>query len=969
MKKVVKFVVIILVVFVSILNTKAKSFSAEDINNLSEFAPGAYDIVYIFGKHAYFNRITIADIVAAANTLEGETDAILYYKDGANNWKNAITNETIDYSNLSFDLSKLTSENIDDLSDLKNSAEFVSEESNALNFALNRSKLKLNNIRTVDSSLVDDPVLRHNLDSLDIEVNDDIVNIKENSVLLDVNVGETVTTWSALLIDLNKQASNNIQVEVIDSSYIDNPVFYLSDINYDNASYYGATGNEFVLWLNGLTKGSLSFVEYDENNNIIGIAYFNYDYSSKKEVYSYEKDTYEEVVSTTDGLGVSCIELDENIYKYIFFTDMNYGDTPYYTIKISGKDYIIDTLNEIIIEPAYIINSDSKKDIIPTTESLKILSTNYDGYYNYLFYVEDELNQLTYLDGNMDYILVKNGEEWETILPLYKIISDYEVVVQSMTDNLNVINTFVSEDYGKLEYRYLLYSDIDLDNFIITIDSMKYMGLCQNGYCSIFEISNQVKSDVEKSFNLQNDDIKIIENHTSDGYEYNFIVLNSELNGYVYMDENELKIIAKNFDGSGWEEVDSLYVFDSPNQLEVESTTDYVYVDEFSVDNSYKYIFYMPLGVGDLVYSTVRISNVDYILDTFEGKLVMPFYALNSLEDKELVSTTDNLIIFKVKGEDNSYNYLFYSSEALSTFTYYSDGIDYIVKKNDQSEYDTYEAYYTIISKDVLSINPTSNNLLITEAKTVTEYDYTEYRYLLYSEEEINNFTYEIKFDGQTNKYVGIITDYGCNVYDSTYRITSEYPKNISVYTEDVEIVETVNDGMYAYDFIILNDDLKGYVYFDEEEIKIITRGSISGWSESEAVYIADADSPLNVVPTMENLYVAEVPFGDIYKYVFYQPQDIGDVLYYTVKFEDIHYIIDCEAKDMFEPLYIISSDIEREMIPKTENLYILKANNEDGTYSYLFYATGQLLEFEYSDDGTIYKAELIDDKWQITAE
>lgn len=111
MKKFVKgSLAIVGLMSLGITTASAKTMTAADIDKLtaSEFGGTTiYDTAYVFGKHVYVNMFTMADSVSAANTLEGATDAKLYYKDGDNVWKNAITNDVVDKANLKVEMVKL----------------------------------------------------------------------------------------------------------------------------------------------------------------------------------------------------------------------------------------------------------------------------------------------------------------------------------------------------------------------------------------------------------------------------------------------------------------------------------------------------------------------------------------------------------------------------------------------------------------------------------------------------------------------------------------------------------------------------------------------------------------------------------------------------------------------------------------------------------------------------------------------
>lgn len=111
MKKFVKgSLAIVGLMSLGITTASAKTMTAADIDKLtsSQFdGVTVYDTAYVFGKHVYVNMFTMADSVSAANTLDGATDAKLYYKDGDNVWKNAITNEVVDKANLKVEMIKL----------------------------------------------------------------------------------------------------------------------------------------------------------------------------------------------------------------------------------------------------------------------------------------------------------------------------------------------------------------------------------------------------------------------------------------------------------------------------------------------------------------------------------------------------------------------------------------------------------------------------------------------------------------------------------------------------------------------------------------------------------------------------------------------------------------------------------------------------------------------------------------------
>lgn len=333
-------------------NVNAKEFTISEINEMSKFDENAYDTIYVFGSHVYFNKITMANLVAAANTLNGKTDAILYYKDGSNTWKNAVTNEQVDVSNVTFDISMITKETTDDtITGNEEDPLFVKtvKNGNSLSeiYALETGvNLNFKGARIADpnSEKIGDAIKEahtYNQNALNVTFDSASLTIEEKTPLVKYNNGYDEGEWFGLLVDLGKEISKDkLKVQlynIYDEEYYD---YTVEEIDIIDAKNHGATGNEFIIWLRGdiknTTNSSIIFTEYDENKNIIGVNHVKFNYVNKISIY--DRESKEEIKSTTDNVEVSRYKVSEDTYKYMFYTTDS-GVTEF-TFTDGDKDFV-----------------------------------------------------------------------------------------------------------------------------------------------------------------------------------------------------------------------------------------------------------------------------------------------------------------------------------------------------------------------------------------------------------------------------------------------------------------------------------------------------------------------------------------------------------------------------------------------------------------------------------------------------
>lgn len=352
---------------IGIQDADAKVFTAEEINNISKVEltedVTIYETIYSFGSHVYFNKITMADIVAAANTLDGQTDAILYYKDGANVWKNAVTDEVVDTTNLSFDITRITKETTEDkITDYTDDEAFVKVETNGNNVSevyakeekVETNTLKFNGAKLVTPTDIGDATKFHeyNQNSLEIISEEGKITINETRPLYQYNNEVADAAWYGILVDLNKEINkDNIKIELYNVYEEGYYTYTINEEDIIDAKRHGATNNEFVMWLSSvgpLDNATILVTEYDEDKNIVDVEHISLSYS---EVYpileeslgaSYNNET---INSTTDGVYVNVVT--------------EFPPAPYVTFY--AKDATLSNINEFTFT-ANDVNFIAKKD-------------------------------------------------------------------------------------------------------------------------------------------------------------------------------------------------------------------------------------------------------------------------------------------------------------------------------------------------------------------------------------------------------------------------------------------------------------------------------------------------------------------------------------------------------------------------------------------------------------------------------
>ena len=335
-----------------IMTTNAKVMTAADIDKALTFdtASNDADPAYIFGKHVYVNEYTMADATAAANTLAGQTDAVLIYKNGKNVWVNAVTKEPIDKDSFSMEMVKLIGEpangnfvsydsslNAERLEQLSRSGDSRVEDV----FVDENSPIQIISIRKI-TNLVDftnstesaNDIYKYNMGAISVNYSANTLNLTETSPLLDYynntkvsNVALGDGKWVALLIRTNKALTDDVTITFGDTD--------LTVANMLDGKDYGAASNEFMVWVNEnsfnntLTGKSITltykYPEEDEKADYVQTIAVNY---SKPKVIGIVKDldsSDHKVEMQTTGSDYKIVKTGEK-YTAIFYSKADTND-------------------------------------------------------------------------------------------------------------------------------------------------------------------------------------------------------------------------------------------------------------------------------------------------------------------------------------------------------------------------------------------------------------------------------------------------------------------------------------------------------------------------------------------------------------------------------------------------------------------------------------------------------------------
>ena len=342
-----------------IMTTNAKVMTAADIDKALTFdtASNDADPAYIFGKHVYVNEYTMADATAAANTLAGQTDAVLIYKNGKNVWVNAVTKEPIDKDSFSMEMVKLIGEpangnfvsydsslNAERLEQLSRSGDsrvedvFVDENSPIQIIGI--SKVTPNSLGgTVDA----DDIHKYNTASMDIKYSGNVLTLTENSPLLayynelaDKATGiRTNEKWVGLLFRTNKMLPEKFTLTVGDKKYTQ------SDIKNLNGNSQGAQNNQYLIWIeeDTFTKTpsiKLSYQDKDEKAASVKQTITVSEKYIKTFVEIPEKDAEVEVL--TNGVASTTVKVNETTKTLVYSKDEKVTKIDY-TVNGDKKRY------------------------------------------------------------------------------------------------------------------------------------------------------------------------------------------------------------------------------------------------------------------------------------------------------------------------------------------------------------------------------------------------------------------------------------------------------------------------------------------------------------------------------------------------------------------------------------------------------------------------------------------------------
>lgn len=340
MKKITKLSAISLLALTAMglpLATNAKMVDADYIKELSKVVDGSevigYNNVYFFGKYAFVNSLTTADLVKAANTLEGATDAVLYLKDTNNTWKNAVdTSKTFKASDLSFNLVKIFNVDSTVATDAAKADDVEKENATTLVFEDEAATVKVSKVSLIkavdsigDNQGVATASQNYNISSLDVSMTGSTIKVNETSPLISYQtashrVTKSAGKWYGLVFKMNK---------AFDASKIEFNVATDDKMNaaaVKEAETYGTGNNEFVVWLNadGLTqatttKYAVELIEHLDSSNT-NTEKYTIEYTTVNKLAEVTETEKHNIVTTGD-LKVSEVKLSDNSYKYVYYTE------------------------------------------------------------------------------------------------------------------------------------------------------------------------------------------------------------------------------------------------------------------------------------------------------------------------------------------------------------------------------------------------------------------------------------------------------------------------------------------------------------------------------------------------------------------------------------------------------------------------------------------------------------------------
>lgn len=363
MKKITKLSAISLLALTAMglpLATNAKMVDADYIKELSKVVDGSevigYNNVYFFGKYAFVNSLTTADLVKAANTLEGATDAVLYLKDTNNTWKNAVdTSKTFKASDLSFNLVKIfgvdstvaaTEATKDDV-EKENATTLVFEDA-AANVKLSTVK-KINVLDSIGDNQIDATIAQnYNISKLNVELSGTTIKVNETAPLVQYVRNNVNAKHYGLVFKMNKAFdATKVKFEIAEKDK-------LTAAAVKEATKYGTGSNEFVVWFTAgaenatTTDTAITMKEYDENNELVNTTTYKLSFTSVNYITTTAADSKAHtIVPESTELKVAEYKKDTE-YEYLFYTEKKTA-TAKFNFTDNGYKKLLDgtTINEV----------------------------------------------------------------------------------------------------------------------------------------------------------------------------------------------------------------------------------------------------------------------------------------------------------------------------------------------------------------------------------------------------------------------------------------------------------------------------------------------------------------------------------------------------------------------------------------------------------------------------------------------